>query len=111
MGVHEPGRQVQVLAVDPPQPGRRVAPDPGHPPLHHGHVGHPSGTAEPVEHGPALEQQAGARSRGSGPVATGRERGLVTQSLQELAVVGTATRMPATSQARTRWAATTPEPQ
>jgi hypothetical protein len=107
MGVHEPGRQVEALAVDPPQPGRRVAPDPGHPPLDHRHVRDPSRTPEPVEHGPAPEQHAGA-AHGSGPVATGRE-GSATQSLQEPAYSDAG--MPATSQARTTWAATTPEPQ
>jgi hypothetical protein len=107
VGVHEPGRDGQAVAVDPAQTGRRVAADRHHPPPGHGHVGHPPGSAEAVEDGPALEEQTG-RGHGSGPVATGRE-GSVTQSLQEPAysVAG----IPAASRASTRWAATTPEPQ
>ena len=59
---------------------------------------------------PSPERPGRWRSHGYGsrPVATGRE-GSVTQSLQEPAYSDAG--MPATSQARTRWAATTPEPQ
>ena len=110
VGVDEPGRDVAVPAVDPPQPGWRVAPDRHHPPAGDGHVGDPAGAAEPVEHGPALEQQPGPghRRHGVGPVATGRD-GSATHSLQEPGY--RAAGRPATSRASTSWAATTPEPQ
>jgi hypothetical protein len=106
VGVDEPGGDGQPVAVDPSQPGRRVAADRDHPPPGHGHVRDPAGVAEPVVDGPALQQQPGAGH--VGPVATGRE-GSATQSLQEPAY--RAAGIPAASRARTRWAATTPEPQ